>query len=75
MPSNLSRRVDRLESEKGGSGRMMHVIDLPNGFDHDSVLAELGIEKGEGLVVFLVDPTGCKALRGAKPKLLYSKPI
>lgn len=79
MPSNLSRRVARLEDETVGYGRTLHVIDvsnLPRNYDVDRAMKELGLEvKCEDLVVILVDPTNREPPPGGKPKHLYSKPV
>ena len=54
MPSNLNRRVAKLEEKTSEHGRMMHVIDLsdlPRDYDVDRALDELGIERAQGNLV------------------------
>lgn len=74
MPTNLSRRVARIEQGTGARGRTMHMIELPHGVDRGEALKALGIDEcDEDLVVFLIDPTEGEASFGKTPRLLSSK--
>ena len=51
----------------------MHIIELPHGVDEETALRALSVERGEDLVVFLIDPTEGEASAGKSPRLLSSK--